>query len=153
MLNVSTQAYGMYENGKREMGYAVLKKLAKIYNVSIDYILAYKGKVPEQKTDDMTTDEIHLISCYRKLSEEGKQLLEKGLPSEEELQLLDGFKQLPPRFKRDLFARFLSKAEMEIVHNYRQLDVKYKELVYNNILFFLDQYNNEVKKDEEECTG
>ena len=39
LLNVSQVAYSYYELGKRQIPIDVLKKLAKIYNVSTDYLL------------------------------------------------------------------------------------------------------------------
>ena len=39
LLNVSQVAYSYYEIGKRQIPIDILKKLAKIYNVSTDYLL------------------------------------------------------------------------------------------------------------------
>ncbi len=39
ILNVSQVAYSYYEIGKRQIPIDLLKKLAKYYNVSIDYLL------------------------------------------------------------------------------------------------------------------
>ena len=39
MLNCSQQAYSNYEPGQRDIPTDILIKLAKIYNVSVDYIL------------------------------------------------------------------------------------------------------------------
>lgn len=39
MLNVSQVAYSYYEIGKRQIPIDLLKKLARIYNVSTDYLL------------------------------------------------------------------------------------------------------------------
>ena len=39
VLNVSQVAYSYYEIGKRQIPIDLLKKLAKYYNVSIDYLL------------------------------------------------------------------------------------------------------------------
>ncbi len=39
LLNVSQVAYSYYELGKRQIPIDILKKLAKIYNVSTDYLL------------------------------------------------------------------------------------------------------------------
>lgn len=39
VLNVSQVAYSYYEIGKRQIPIDLLKKLAKFYNVSIDYLL------------------------------------------------------------------------------------------------------------------
>lgn len=39
LLNITGQAYGMYENGKRSLPIEHLIKLSKFYNVTSDYIL------------------------------------------------------------------------------------------------------------------
>ena len=39
VLKITTQAYGMYENGKRHLPIESLVTLCKFYNVSSDYIL------------------------------------------------------------------------------------------------------------------
>lgn len=38
-LNVTSQAYGKYENGTRTPSYETLKNLANFYNVSVDYLI------------------------------------------------------------------------------------------------------------------
>ncbi len=49
-LNITKQAYGMYENGKRNLPIEYLIKLSKFYNVSTDYILNLTN-TPTQKSD------------------------------------------------------------------------------------------------------
>ena len=44
ILNISGQAYGMYENGKRCLPIEHLITLCKFYNVSSDYILGLDEK-------------------------------------------------------------------------------------------------------------
>lgn len=39
ILNISSQAYGMYENGKRSLPIEYLVKLSQYYSVTTDYIL------------------------------------------------------------------------------------------------------------------
>lgn len=39
ILKITSQAYGMYENGKRSLPIEYLITLAKFYNVTSDYIL------------------------------------------------------------------------------------------------------------------
>lgn len=49
ILNVSESAVSQYENGKRELDYASMSKLADYFDVSIDYLLEREEKliVPE----------------------------------------------------------------------------------------------------------
>ncbi|MBQ7957008.1 MAG: helix-turn-helix transcriptional regulator [Clostridia bacterium] len=44
ILKTTSQAYGMYENGKRSLPIEYLIKLAKFYDVSSDYILGLSDK-------------------------------------------------------------------------------------------------------------
>ncbi len=46
ILKITSQAYGMYENGKRSLPIEYLITLAKYYNVTSDYIL---GLEPPKK--------------------------------------------------------------------------------------------------------
>ncbi len=39
LLEVTSQAFSRYERGERELGYKALAKLAKFFDVSIDYLL------------------------------------------------------------------------------------------------------------------
>lgn len=43
-LKISKQAYGMYENGKRNLPIEHLIKLSNFYNVSTDFILGLTDK-------------------------------------------------------------------------------------------------------------
>lgn len=45
ILNISGQAYGMYENGKRNLPIEALVTLCKFYNVSSDYILGLREDI------------------------------------------------------------------------------------------------------------
>jgi len=47
MLGITRQAYGNYENGKREPDLKTLSKLADFFNVSLDYLL---GKSPHRSS-------------------------------------------------------------------------------------------------------
>ncbi len=48
-LNITKQAYGMYENGKRNLPIEYLIKLSEFYNVSTDYILALTNSPAKPK--------------------------------------------------------------------------------------------------------
>ena len=49
-LKITKQAYGMYENGKRNLSIDYLIKLSEFYNVSTDYILCITDN-PNKKWD------------------------------------------------------------------------------------------------------
>ncbi len=48
-LNITKQAYGMYENGKRNLPIEYLIKLSDFYDVSTDYILALTNSPAKPK--------------------------------------------------------------------------------------------------------
>ena len=54
-INKSFQAYSHYETGKRQPDYDTLKKLADLFNVSIDYLLGYNQ--PKEKTEKKLSPE------------------------------------------------------------------------------------------------
>ena len=51
LLQVSPSAVGMYEQGRREPSAEILVELARIFHVSVDYILT--GFPAEQETDTL----------------------------------------------------------------------------------------------------
>lgn len=51
LLQVSPSAVGMYEQGRREPSAEILVELARIFHVSVDYILT--GVPAEQETDTL----------------------------------------------------------------------------------------------------
>ena len=73
-LNLSQQVLSRYERGEREADYKLLKKIAKYFDVSIDYLLgsseyyypdAISSYIPSAST--LSEKESSLISLYRKL--------------------------------------------------------------------------------------
>ncbi len=74
-LNITTSAYGFYEQGKRIPDSNVLEKLAEIFNVSTDYLL---GRT-DNKVIDVVTDNPELLEFTRELYERDstKKLLEQ----------------------------------------------------------------------------
>lgn len=70
-LNVSQKTISAYENGKSEPSIAVLKKLAEIFNTSVDYLIEYTDiKTPIDKIaqNQIYEDECELLNIYRELS-------------------------------------------------------------------------------------
>ncbi|WP_028987646.1 helix-turn-helix domain-containing protein [Thermicanus aegyptius] len=60
-LGISRQAYGLYENGKREPDFHTLQKLADFFNVSTDYLLGRTDEpnnetLAAHRTDDLMAD-------------------------------------------------------------------------------------------------
>lgn len=69
-LGVSASAVGMYEQGRREPDSAVLKKMAAVLHVSVDYLL---GDAQEQEIGDM-------IDIFTKVLKSRKGLMFNGEP-------------------------------------------------------------------------
>ena len=64
-LNITREAYSMYETGKRQMNYESLDLLADYFGVSVDYLLGRKEDSPKQ-------DEAELLRKYALLDERGR---------------------------------------------------------------------------------
>lgn len=82
-LNVAPSTVGMWEQGRNEPSYAMLKRLSAIFNVTTDYLL--NNEVP---TAQSTAAEKRLLDYYRDLDETGQNLL---------TGLLDSLRQTHPR--------------------------------------------------------
>lgn len=70
MLNISTSAYGYYEQNKRDPDTKTLQLLADFYNVSVDYLL---GRTDIRNPYEKTYDKLGI----NELSPESKKELEK----------------------------------------------------------------------------
>ncbi len=65
VLNTSTQVLSRYERGEHQADYATLQKIARFFNVSIDYLLDFKSAVTP--TDSLTAQEKLLVGYFRTL--------------------------------------------------------------------------------------
>ena len=77
LLNISNQYYSRYENGQVDMPIRHLITLAKLYNVSIDYLVGLKRKeklYPKENKDVQFANEVK--KSYKRIYEE-KQNVEK----------------------------------------------------------------------------
>lgn len=72
LLNISREAYSLYESEKRQMNYESLCKIANYYDVSIDYLL---GRTNIKKYYALKNDEAKLLSAFRRLDTRGKKIL------------------------------------------------------------------------------
>ena len=68
-LKISRQAYSFYEQGKHEMDYKSLCKIADFFQVTTDYLLGRYDSNPFLLDDD---EEIEFIKKYRALDERAK---------------------------------------------------------------------------------
>lgn len=78
MLDISTSAYGFYEQGKRQPDLDTLCKLANFFDVTIDYLLG-RSAIYSAPTEiaDISDDETQLLVRYRKMHEKQKDTLQK----------------------------------------------------------------------------
>lgn len=72
ILDVSSGAIGMYENGKRTPDYEILKKIADYFEVSVDYLL---GRTDIKTSTNIETKAYHNLDVGG-LSEEAIQQIE-----------------------------------------------------------------------------
>lgn len=75
-LKTSPSTVGMWEQGRREPDYDMLKRIANLFKVSTDYLLGNETEHGEKFSDDET----ELIHDYRRLDEYGKNLV-RGVTS------------------------------------------------------------------------
>lgn len=83
-LNITKQAYSLYELGKREPDFETLLKLGEYFDVSTDYILRGKENEPNEDNikfalwgtsevdDDVLADVKHYAKIARQMREEKK---------------------------------------------------------------------------------
>jgi transcriptional regulator with XRE-family HTH domain len=77
-LQISNDAYSLYELGKRQMNYQTLFLLADIYGVSIDYLLGRS----DVNLVSLSDDETEIVNKYRLLDRRGKESLKASLAFE-----------------------------------------------------------------------
>lgn len=72
LLNITREAYSMYENGKRQPSFDALLVLADLYTVSMDYLF---GRTDNPSPAKETTDEERmLLSSFQTTDDRGRQL-------------------------------------------------------------------------------
>lgn len=77
-LDITSQAYGLYENEKRTINNETLIKLSEFYNCSIDYILC-KSDIRNPKEVDFDPDKLYIglsAKDYNMTDEKRKQIEE-----------------------------------------------------------------------------
>ena len=73
LLNISREAYSMYENQKRQLNYEALCILADYYHVSMDYLFG-RTDTPEP-SGKLSLEETVLLFQYRALDERGRETI------------------------------------------------------------------------------
>lgn len=89
-LNVSQQSICKYENGAIEPNIDMLKAMADLFGISVDYLIGYSSyahKVEEVSETALNTDELSLLEKYRSLSPSSRALTQRFM--DEFLRLSD----------------------------------------------------------------
>lgn len=72
-LGTSNQVLSRYERGEREADYATLAKIARFFNVSIDFLLDFTpATLPKTEQNVLPADEQELLTNFRTLPREEK---------------------------------------------------------------------------------
>lgn len=77
-LQLSSDAYSLYELGKRQMNYQTLSLLADTYDVSIDYLLGRR----DDNLVPLSMEETEIINQYRLLDTRGRDAIKINLAFE-----------------------------------------------------------------------
>ena len=75
-LNVSQYLISAYETGRHQPGIDALKQMAKLFNVSVDYIIGntdIKTPVDTFAKENLTSDEVELLSIFKTLTKKEQQ--------------------------------------------------------------------------------
>ncbi|MBQ7033194.1 MAG: helix-turn-helix transcriptional regulator [Clostridia bacterium] len=75
-LNVSQYLISAYETGRHQPGIETLLQMAKLFNVSVDYIIGntdIKTPIDAFAKDGLTEDEIELLSIFKTLTKKEQQ--------------------------------------------------------------------------------
>lgn len=79
-LNVSQQSICKYENDTIEPNIDMLKTMADLFDVSVDYLIGYSSythKVEEVFDTDLNADELSVLQKYRALSPSSRTLVKQ----------------------------------------------------------------------------
>jgi len=74
-LGIDRTTYAKYETGDTEPSFEILKRIARFYDVSIDYLLDFDiqcQKTKKKPPIQLTAEEERLISSFRQFNQKGK---------------------------------------------------------------------------------
>lgn len=72
ILNITREAYSLYETNKRQMSFESLCKVAEFYHVSTDYLL---GQSSSKINYHLREEEINLLTAFRCSDSRGRKIL------------------------------------------------------------------------------
>lgn len=76
IINVSDISISRYENNKRDADIKTLKDLAKLYNVSLDYITCITDN---RENIQLEEEEVKLLDNYRELDTKSKTIVQEQI--------------------------------------------------------------------------
>lgn len=88
LLGIHRTTYNKYENGESSPSYEILKNIARLFNVSTDYLLEYEQPGTEEKqsmtsvppkniNESLSEEERKLLQIYSQLNQKGRNFLLK----------------------------------------------------------------------------
>lgn len=78
-LGTTTQYYGKYEKGERELPFYRAIELADFYKINLDYIAERTDSKTIMTKTEISEEELNVIRQYRKLTEKNKGKIELQL--------------------------------------------------------------------------
>lgn len=81
-IGVAKSTYSLYESGNREPGVAIIKKIAKVLNVSADELLGTNEKEDLQNQSFITEPEQNLLDKYNFIDDKGRHTVDTVLEME-----------------------------------------------------------------------
>ena len=75
-LKIDRTTYAKYETGDSEPSFEILKRIARFYDVSIDFLLDFDPegqKTKKKPARKLTPDEEQLLAGYREFNQRGKE--------------------------------------------------------------------------------
>lgn len=73
LLNIQRQTYSNYENASRMPPLEIIVSLAKLYNVSVDYLVCGIDHVSDSNASFLTSEEKQLLNDFADLSNQKRQ--------------------------------------------------------------------------------
>ena len=70
-LGMSISTYRNYEQGRTDPSLEMLRRIAELFNVSVDYLVG----LPDRSPECLTEGERELLSLYRKSNDAGKRAI------------------------------------------------------------------------------
>lgn len=125
MIGLTPKMISFYENNQRTPPVDVLIKLAKIFNVTVDYLIGF----PSSDNMNISSNELNLLKYYRAISNKSKQKTSSDLIS---------------KFFPD--AVYLNDEERELIQYYNELSIKDRRWIMGQMIDLIKKADEEKAK-------